>query len=61
MPVCPQCQRHSLEFSEVRKAAWCLYIECGFHDQVANYTEYVARFEEPPTMQREEEKKTPPG
>lgn len=57
MPMCPKCNRDSLEFSEARKSAWCLYIDCGFSERVTSYTDYVARFEEPPIAQREEEKK----
>lgn len=45
MATCPKCQRNSLEFSEVRKAAWCLYADCGFTKNVANYNDYLLEFE----------------
>lgn len=55
MPMCPKCQRNSLEFSEVRKTAWCLYIDCGFSDEVPGYKAYIAKFEESPVVRSEEE------
>ena len=45
MAICPKCQRNSLEFSEVRRAAWCLYADCGFGKNVASYDEYLLEFE----------------
>lgn len=45
MAICPRCQRNSLEFSEVRRAAWCLYADCGFSKNVTSYDEYLLEFE----------------
>jgi len=61
MPMCPKCQRNSLEFSEARKTAWCLYIDCGFSNAVTSYKEYIAKFEESPIVKPEEEKRTTPA
>ena len=47
MATCPRCGRNSLEFSEPRKAAWCLYAQCGFMGTVNDYDDYVSKFEKP--------------
>ncbi len=45
--TCPQCQRNSLEYSEVRKAAWCLYSECRFEEEIKTYNSYISKYERP--------------
>jgi hypothetical protein len=42
--TCPKCKRNSLEFSEVRKVAWCLYSECGYEKSVGSYNDYIKKF-----------------
>lgn len=45
MSSCPKCRRNSLEFSEKRKTAWCLYVEdCGFEEHVENYDGFIAKY-----------------
>jgi len=45
MSSCPRCKRNSLEFSEKRKTAWCLYVEdCGFEERVENYDSFIERY-----------------
>lgn len=45
MAHCPKCGRNSLEYSERRSEAWCLYSECGFSTQVKDYADYSVHFE----------------
>jgi len=45
MASCPKCKRDSLEYSELRSAAWCLYAECAFSERVHGYDDYVNKFE----------------
>jgi len=45
MAHCPKCGRNSLEYSERRSEAWCLYSDCAFSQQVATYNEFVTQFE----------------
>ncbi len=47
MAICPECNRNSLEFSEVRKAAWCLHTDCSFGQAVKSYEEYIRKFQHP--------------
>lgn len=45
MSCCPKCGRNSLEFSDKRKMAWCLYVEdCGFETSVENYDNYIEKY-----------------
>lgn len=50
MAQCPKCNRSSLEYSEGKLAAWCLYSECAFCENVKDYQDYASKFEavEPP-------------
>lgn len=42
MASCPNCKRNSLEYSDKRKTAWCLYVEdCGFQESVENYERFI--------------------
>ncbi len=52
MAECPECKRDSLEYSEGKRVAWCLYSGCNFTTAVNNYEEYAAQFEraEEPTV-----------
>lgn len=45
MAECPRCNRNSLEYSEGKRAAWCLYSDCTFTTPVKDYNEYVEQFE----------------
>jgi hypothetical protein len=45
MATCPECNKNSLEYSEVRKTAWCLYTDCAFSQPVRSYEEYILEFE----------------
>ena len=45
MATCPECNKNSLEFSMVRKVAWCLYSDCAFSQPVKSYEEYIREFE----------------
>ena len=46
MTMCPKCNRNSLEYSEARKTAWCLYVtDCGFSEQVEGYNAYIEKYE----------------
>jgi hypothetical protein len=47
MATCPECNRNSLEFSDVRKAAWCLHSDCEFTKPVKSHEEYIREFERP--------------
>jgi hypothetical protein len=50
MATCPECNKNSLEFSVVRKAAWCLYTDCAFSQPVKSYKEYIREFQQPSEM-----------
>lgn len=55
MATCPNCKRNSLEHSQGRKVAWCLYInDCGFVEVVENYNDFLERFEKTSTPLQEE-------
>jgi hypothetical protein len=45
MAQCPKCRRNSLEFSEGKSVAWCLYSECTFCAPVRDYSDYVEQYE----------------
>jgi hypothetical protein len=47
MAECPKCKRDSLEYSEGKRAAWCLYSDCTFNAAVKDYNDYAAQFERP--------------
>lgn len=54
MAQCPKCKRNSLEYSEGKLAAWCLYPECAFCIPVKGYNDYAAQFEKPEETTRKE-------
>ena len=54
MATCPECNRNSLEFSEIRKAAWCLYTDCAFSQPVKSHEEYILEFEPPAEVPRKQ-------
>lgn len=45
MAQCPKCKRNSLEYSEGKLVAWCLYSECDFSENVKDYQDYASKFE----------------
>lgn len=45
MATCPECNMSSLEFSEIRKEAWCLYTDCAFSQPVKSREQYILEFE----------------
>lgn len=58
MAECPECKRDSLEYSEGKRVAWCLYSGCDFTTSVKNYEEYASQFErsqESPVIDGEKE------
>jgi len=54
MAQCPQCKRNSLEYSEGKLAAWCLYLDCSFSQCVKDYADYALKFEESNILSMEE-------
>jgi hypothetical protein len=55
MATCPECNKNSLEFSMVRKAAWCLYTDCAFSQPVKGHEEYILEFEHPAEVPRKQD------
>jgi hypothetical protein len=46
MALCPKCKRNSLEYNDIRKTAWCLYVsDCGFEKEVKSYDVYIQKYE----------------
>ena len=45
MATCPKCHRNSLEYSNARHTAWCLYVDdCGFETMTNDYEAYITEY-----------------
>jgi len=53
MAQCPKCKRNSLEFSEGKSVAWCLYPDCTFCASVRDYADYASQYERPSLSEME--------